>query len=216
MPKKELERRYFNFEVRAEELDDEKILTGRPVVYGARTDLGFFWEEIVSGSLAETDLTDVRFLVNHNRDMIPLARSRRNNGNSTMQLEVDTQGLFLPWIKLDVENNADSRSLYSAVRRGDITGMSFMFSIDQERWEDLETDKPTRFIEKIGSIVEVSAVTFPAYPTTEINARCKDALENARRELENARMRSANVVDTTKQLELLKAKTIILGGNNHA
>lgn len=214
MPRRELETRYYNFDVRAEEIDGEKILTGRPVVYGARTDMGLFWEEIVSGALNETDLTDVRFLVNHNKKMIPLARSRRNNGNSTMQLQADMEGLFLPWVKLDVENNSDSRSLYSAVGRGDITGMSFMFSIDQERWEGLDTDKPTRFIEKIGSIVEVSAVTFPAYPTTEISARCKDALENARRELENARIRSAkSVVDTTKQLELLKAKALILGGN---
>lgn len=216
MPKlPELERRFFNFEVRAEENGEgEKILTGRPVVYNSRTDLGWFDEVIESGALDGTDLTDVRFLVNHNTQMIPLARSRKNTINSTMHLTPDFEGLSLDWVKLDTENNSDSRSLYSAVSRGDISGMSFMFSIDSERWEDLESEHPVRFIEKIGSIVEISAVTFPAYPTTEINARCKQALDNARSAVETARQtQRAAAVETAAELALLKEKTIILGGN---
>ena len=161
--KKELERRSYNFEIRAEESDGVGILTGRPIVYNSRTDLGWFDEVIELGALDGADLTDVRFLVNHDLSKIPLARSRRNNGNSTMQFSIDQQGMLLDWVKLDIENNADARALYSAVQRNDITGMSFMFSIDSERWEDLESDHPTRHIEKIGSVVEVSAVTFPAY-----------------------------------------------------
>jgi phage head maturation protease len=80
-----------------------------------------------------------------------------------------------------------------------------MFSIDGERWEDLESDHPTRHITKIGSIVEISAVTFPAYDATSINARSKNALENARAALENERQRNAAAVDTD-ELELAKAK----------
>lgn len=216
MAKKELERRGYNFEVRAEATDTgEKIITGRPIVYGSRTDLGYFDEIIEPGALDMTDLTDVRFLVNHNTDMIPLARSRRNNGNSTMKFSVDMQGLNLDFVKLDVENNATSRALYSAVERGDITGMSFMFSVDDEEWENLESDHPTRHIRGISSVVEVSAVTWPAYDATEINARSKEALENARATLENVReQRSGSVETDTTELELLKAKTqtLILGG----
>ena len=74
------ERRTYNFDVRAEENERGRILTGRPVVYNSRTDLGYFDEIIEPGALEGTDLTDVRFLVNHNTNMIPLARSRRNNG----------------------------------------------------------------------------------------------------------------------------------------
>ena len=122
-----------------------------------------------------------------------------------MQFSVDQQGLNLDWVKLDTENNADARALYSAVQRGDITGMSFMFSIDQERWEDLESDHPTRHIEKIGSVVEVSAVTFPAYDSTTIDARSKEALDNARSAVETARQQSARSLDS--DLELAKAKT---------
>ena len=210
MPKKELERRSYSFEVRAEEKDGAKIITGRSVVYNSRTNLGPFDEVMDLGALDGADLTDVRFLINHNTSMIPVARSRRNNGNSTMQLSVDQQGLNIDWVKLDTENNSDSRSLYSAVQRGDITGMSFMFSVDDEEWENLESDHPTRHIRKIGSIVEVSAVTFPAYESTEIYARSKEALDNARSALESARQQRAKSLES--DIELLKAKTRILGG----
>lgn len=206
---KPLEQRSYNFEVRAEETDDGNIITGRPVVYNSRTDLGWFDEIIEPGALNNTDLTDVRFLVNHDTSKIPLARSRRNNGNSTMQLTTDNDGLGIR-VTLDTENNSEARALYSAVQRGDISGMSFMFGIRDEEWEDLDSDHPTRHIKDISTIVEVSAVTFPAYGTTEINARSKEALDNARSAVETARQQNVKSVDT--ELELLKEKTKILGG----
>lgn len=207
---KPLEQRSYNFEVRAEESDQGNIITGRPIVYNSRTDLGWFDEIIEPGALNNTDLTDVRFLVNHDTSKIPLARSRRNNGNSTMQLTTDNDGLGIR-VTLDTENNSEARSLYSAVQRGDISGMSFMFGIRDEEWEDLDSDHPTHHIRDISTVVEVSAVTFPAYESTEINARSKEALDNARSAVETARRQSAPSVDTG-ELELLKEKTKILGG----
>lgn len=209
----ELEKRSYSFEVRAEETEAGNIITGRPIVYDSVTDLGCFDEVIERGALDKTDLTDVRFLVNHDISKIPLARSRRNNGNSTMQLSVDDFGMSIR-VVLDTENNAEARALYSAVQRGDLSGMSFMFSINSAEWDDLESDHPTRRIKEIGSVVEVSAVTFPAYEATEINARSKEALDNARSALEKARKQRAKSVDT--DLELLKAKIKILGGINNA
>lgn len=209
--KKTLEQRSYNFEVRAEETEQGNIITGRPIVYNSRTNLGWFDEVIEFGALSNTDLTDVRFLVNHDISKIPLARSRRNNGNSTMKLTVDEAGMEIR-VTLDTENNSEARALYSAVQRGDITGMSFMFGIDDEEWENLESDHPTRHIRAISTVVEVSAVTFPAYESTEINARSKEALDNARSTLEKVRQQSAPSVDTD-ELELLKEKTKILGGN---
>lgn len=210
MKNKDLERRSYSFEVRAEQTEKGNIITGKPVVYNSRTDMGWFDEIIEPGALNNTDLTDVRFLVNHDTSKIPLARSRRNNGNSTMQLSVDNDGLSIEVI-LDTENNSEARALYSAVQRGDISGMSFMFGVDAEEWEDLESEHPTRHVRSISTVVEVSAVTFPAYESTEINARSKEALDNARQAVETARSKS---VDTDeKQLELLKLKTKILGGN---
>ena len=204
--KNELQRRSYAFEVRADK--DEQggsIIEGRPIVYGQRTDLGYFYEIIERGALAKTNLQDVRFLVNHDTSKLPLARSRRNNKNSTMQLTVDDDGMGIRAL-LDTENNADARSLYSAVQRGDITGMSFMFSIDDEEWENLESDHPTRHIRKIGTVVEVSAVTFPAYEQTEISTRCKEALDSARSAVETARQQRGAVDTDQLELEKLKAK----------
>ena len=207
---KPLEQRSYQFEVRAEESEAGNIITGRPIVYNSRTDLGWFDEIIEPGALNNTDLTDVRFLVNHDISKIPLARSRRNNGNSTMQLTTDNDGLGIR-VTLDTENNSEARALYSAVQRGDISGMSFMFGIRAEEWENLDSDHPTRHIRDISTVVEVSAVTFPAYESTEINARSKEALDNARSAVETARQQNAPSVDTD-DLELLKEKAKILGG----
>ena len=212
--KNPLEQRSYTFDVRAEETDRGKIITGRPIVYNSRTDIGYFDEIIESGALDNADLTDVRFLVNHDTSRIPLARSRRNNGNSTMLLTVDAEGMGIR-VDLDTENNSEARALYSAVERGDISGMSFMFGVRDEEWDNLESDHPTRRIKSISTVVEVSAVTFPAYSATSINARSKEALDNARSALENARQQNAESLendDNTKQLELLKEKTKILGG----
>lgn len=204
--KKELEQRSYNFEVRAEESDQGSIILGRPIVYNSRTDLGWFDEIIEGGALDFSDLTDVRFLVNHDTSRIPLARSRRNNGNSTMQLTTDAEGMTIR-VLLDTENNAEAKSLYSAVQRGDISGMSFMFSVKDEEWDDIDSDHPTRRIKSISSVVEVSAVTFPAYEATEIQARSREALENARKAVETARQQKATQVETRgDSLELAKAK----------
>lgn len=208
MEKKELERRSYTFEIRAAENEQNVgILTGRPIVYDSVTDLGYFDEVIARGALDRTDLRDVRFLVNHDLSKIPLARSRNNNENSTMQLTVDESGLSIR-VNLDIQNNAEARSLYSAVERGDISGMSFMFAVDDEEWSGLETEHPTRTIKAISTVIEVSAVTFPAYAETEISVRNKQALENAKTALENAKRSLEN------DLELEKAKIAILYGGN--
>lgn len=209
-----LEKRAFNFDIRAQETENgEKIITGRPIVYNSRTNLGDFDEIIDAGALDSADLTDIRFLVNHNTSMIPLARSRRNNGNSTMKLTPDAQGLNMDFVKLDTENNTDARALYSAVGRGDISGMSFMFFVDGESWDNLEGEHPIRHITKIGSVVEVSAVTFPAYESTEIYARSEAAaLDSAKNVLEKARAEFRAASLDNDELALLKEKTKILGG----
>lgn len=217
MEKKPLEQRSYSFEIRADEENERgSRITGRPIVYEQKTDLGFFDEIISAGALDKTDLTDVRFLVNHDTSRIPLARSRRNNGNSTMLLSTDEAGLFIE-VWLDTANNADARALYSAVSRGDITGMSFMFAVREDEWSGLETEHPTRRINDISTVVEVSAVTFPAYESTQINARSKEALDSARLALEKAKeirdeipLESGTASAEAQTLELLKEKIKLL------
>ena len=108
-----------------------------------------------------------------------------------MQLIPKEDGLHVR-VNLDIENNAEARALYSAVKRGDISGMSFMFTVNKDAWDDLETDQPLRHITSIGKVFEVSAVTFPAYEGTDIQAAAEDsALESARVSLESAKAKLA-------------------------
>ena len=202
---KNMEIRAFNFEVRA--LNDEEhgnFLEGTPIVYDSWTDLGWYDEMIDRGALAETDLRDVRFLVNHNTDMIPLARSRNNNENSTLQLSVDDEVGLKIRVNLDTENNADARALYSAVERGDITGMSFMFTVDSDRWENEDSDHPQRHILSIRKVLEVSAVTFPAYEATSIQARgLAEALDSAKASLESVKAEKRRVEQQKQKIRIL-------------
>ena len=203
------ETRAFSFEIRAEKNEQHgTFITGTPIVFNQETDLGYYRESISPEALENTDLKDVRFLVGHNTSMIPLARSRNNNKNSTMQMTVTERGMEIR-VDLDTENNADARTLYSAVNRGDISGMSFMFTVDKDSWEDLESDSPKRTITSIGKVFEVSAVAFPAYEGTDLQAADESgALESAQNVLESARKRlieeRAAAVDQERRTAVLE------------
>lgn len=189
-------------------VDEGNYIEGHAAVYDEKTNIGgYFYEIIERGAFDECDFDDVLFSVNHDLRKIPLARSRRNNGNSTMQLNLDTKGLYVK-ADLDTENNTEAKNLYSAVKRGDIDGMSFIFYVKEDRWEDLDTDMPTRHILKVKKVREVSAVNFPAYGGTDINARDQAVLDNAVKALENAR--SKELDNSNEQLEVLKLRTQIL------
>ena len=202
--------RSFNFDVLANENEEHgRFIEGRAIVYDQATDLGM-WDEIIdNGALADTDLKDVRFLVNHNTSMIPLARSRNNNENSTMQLSViDGEGMDIR-ADLDTENNAEAKSLYSATERGDIDGMSFMFIVDKDSWDNIDADHPTRHIRSISKVLEVSAVTFPAYSQTSLEARgMSDALESAKASLESARAEAEELERRKQKIRILSEVSI--------
>ena len=202
--------RSLDFEIRAEETGNEERagrLTGTPIVFNQVTDLGWIREVIEPGALDDTDLKDVRFLIGHDTSGIPLARSRNNNASSTMQLSVNENGMDIR-VDLDIENNPRAKELYSAVKRGDISGMSFMFTVDKDAWEDLESEQPLRRITAISRVFEVSAVTFPAYEGTSLEAASEDsALESARASLESARKQLAE--DRAAQAEAERRTALI-------
>lgn len=196
---KKTEQRTMMFDVRADPKTERNVIIGTPIVFESKTDLGFFYEKIDRHALDNADLSDVRFLINHDMDSIPLARYCAGSAENTMQLKIEPDGLKIS-VELDTENNSEAKSLYSAVKRGDITGMSFAFYIDGERWDDMDTDKPTRTITSISRVFEVSAVTFPAYQATDIKARNAEDLKNAKETLRQAYLK--NDVELAK----LKAK----------
>ncbi len=196
--------RSFDFDINATESEERgKYIEGRAIVYNQRTNLGWYDEIIAADALKDTDLRDVRLLVNHNTDMIPLARSRNNNANSTMQLTVDEEGLVIR-ANLDVDNNTDAKALYSAVERRDLDGMSFMFVVDKDAWDDLESEHPTRTITGIKRVLEVSGVTFPAYSATSLQARgLADALDSAKASLESAKAEAREIERKKQKIRIL-------------
>lgn len=204
--------RAFECELRAErdEKDSRPKIVGHPVLYNKPTDIGgWYEEEIERGALDGCDLDDVFMFVNHDTRMIPVARARRNNGSSTMQVSIENDGLHTVAFP-DVDNNVDSRALYSSVERGDLDGMSFRMWIAEERWTRLNTDYPKRTILKIKKIDEVSAVNFPAYKSTSIACRSLDndngVLDNMPAELRAALDNAKKEPKKNDEIEILKLK----------
>ena len=204
--------RNMTFEVRAEENEQHGAhLTGMPIVYGQTIQYGWRREVIDQGAVdAMTDLKDVRFLIGHNTSMVPLARSRNNNENSTMQLIPTERGMEIR-VDLDIENNQDARTLYSAVKRGDITGMSFMFTVDKSIWMEEDSENPLRRIAHIDKVFEVSAVAFPAYDQTTLQAASADhAPEGVEDPLESALRRELEEVRKTKKANERREKALAI------
>ena len=155
-------------EVRAESPAGTETLklTGRPIVYDTPTVIndpaGAFTEIIRRGALDDTDISDTRLLYNHDLNRVPLARTPK-----TMQLTKSPAGLDMA---AQLPETPEARAVYTAVERGDLTGMSFAFVVPPggDKWE---TRTKTREVFKIKKILEVSVVPFPAYPTASVEAR---------------------------------------------
>lgn len=204
----ELVTRSYVAEFRASEKEDEYgTIEGTPIVFNQDTTLrdwaGEFVERIVPEALKSTDMKDVRLFVNHDTNKIALARSK--NGNGTMSLTVDDKGVHMR-ARLDVDNNAEARALYSAVQRGDMDGMSFMFRIGGEKWDDLESERPIRTITDISIIHEVSVVNFPAYPQTSVSARSSEETDYS--PLEEARRKHAEETVTDVMKDMMEVERL--------
>lgn len=205
--------RYFEFqEVRALSPTDENpeyIVEGLVIPYEVKTNIGGWFEEIIKrGALEGADLKDVPFFIHHMDRKIPLARSRNNSTRSTLQLTIDSKGLSFR-AKLDVENNVEAKALYSAVQREDISGMSFTFSVKEEKWSNLDTDLPTREIVKFKKIYEISALWSPQYTETDIMARDEAPDGADKLALDSAR---SQVLESTTAVEVQRLRNKILGG----
>lgn len=208
--KNELVTRFYNLELRADDTE-EGVIRGVPIVFDKSTiiyDWAGKYEEVIDrNALKNTNLKDVRLFVNHDIDKITLARSK--NGKGTMSLVEKEDGLHME-ARLDIENNYEAKALYSAVKRGDMDGMSFMFEIESDKWEGLDTDTPKRTVTGIKVVHEVSVVNFPAYADTVVSARSKE--ETSVSVLEEARKAYLEETKRTKKdaLELEKLKYKIL------
>ena len=159
------EKRHIN--IRAEQdSDNNMLITGVPVVFNQATEIndpmGSYNEVIQRNALDGVDLTDTRLLYNHDLSTVPLAKAPK-----TMQLELRDDGLHMNAMLPDTEQG---RSIYTAVKRGDLDGMSFSFTCDKDG-SHYNVEKRTRTISKIRKLYECSIVPFPAYQSTSVEAR---------------------------------------------
>jgi len=155
--------------------DDKPRITGYAAKFGIFTDLGWFREKIKAGAFDEALKTsDVRCLKNHDPNLI-LGRTT----SKTLRLESNTVGLRFDNDMPDTTAGKDTRE---EIRRGDISGCSFSFTVAEDDWKYYE-DKPSeRTIIKVKQLFDVSPCVYPAYPDTTVAAR---SLERIRAEHEN-------------------------------
>ena len=149
-------------EVRAAS-DDTLTVSGYAAVFDDITDIGYFKERIARGAFEGVMQDDVRLLINHTG--VPLARTT----NGTLDLEVDDTGLRYT---ARLADTTEGRDLYKLIKRGDISQSSFAFTIADEDWDRKAN---LRTITRMGALLDVSPVTYPAYPTTTVAARAKAA-----------------------------------------
>lgn len=177
--------------------DDDGNIEGVPIVFDTPTDInGYFEETIDRGAISKEVLKDVAFFFNHDiRGTKPLARTR----NKRLRFTIEDDGVHM--IASINRERSDANDLYLAIRDGDIDGMSFMFRIDEEKWSDLDTEYPKRLITKIGYVQEVSAVNYPAYQSTSINARSDLSVDTDKEALDNARAKYKSVDTDERSLD---------------
>lgn len=159
-----IERRNFNLsELRA--ITDEKGLrkiSGYAAVFNTAADIGMFQERISAGAFGESIGTDdIRALWNHDSNYV----LGRNKSGSLMLVE-DQHGLK---IEIDPPDTQWARDLMVSIDRGDVSQMSFGFQTITDKWE-MSEGVDMRTLLKV-RLFDVSPVTFPAYPDTEVGLR---------------------------------------------
>lgn len=176
-----------NYPAEFRAVESSGLIEGIPIVFDTPTDIGGWFEEtICKGAISEDVIKDVRFFWNHNIDEKAIARSiipiEKLGGLKLTVEEKNVRMLANPNRK-----RTDANDLCLAIEDGVINAMSFMFGVAEERWEDEDTDYPKRFITRIDPLIEVSAVNFPAYASTDIHARRDAATEIDRAVLDKLR-----------------------------
>lgn len=146
-------------------------------------------EQIDRNAFDECDMSDVIFQYDH----MGMVYARNKNG--TLKLEIDDHGLK---VIADLGSTEESRKIYEAIDAGLVTEMSFAFTVVADAYDNKEH---LRTIQKIGKLYDVSAVSIPANPGTDIHARSffEGVIEEERRESARA-----------KEMELRKRKILLM------
>jgi len=155
----DIERRTIPLALRANE--DTRKIRGHAIVFDAKSvNLGGFREIIRPEAVDRTirEALDVRAYVDHDSSKI-IGRTRAG----TLMLRKESRGLF---VEIDPPNTTAGNDILESIRRGDVSGMSFGFRVLEEDWRDEEGEPVRDVLDMV--ISEVSIVTNPAYPQTDV------------------------------------------------
>lgn len=140
-------------------------------------------ERIEPTAFDEADMSDVVFLLDHT------GRVYARTKNETVKLTVDDKGLFT---QTDLSKTSISRAVYEDIEVGNYSQMSFAFTVEADRFEEKreEGKKPiyTRIIDRIKKVYDISAVGFPANPTTDIGVATRAAFDGGIEKLQAERL----------------------------
>lgn len=161
---KKIERRTYTVQdVEARQADDGTMrISGYAAVFNDSSVPLPFIERIAPGAFRKTlsETPDVRLLINH--EGLPLARTK----NGTLTLTEDSRGLYMDAVIADTQ---EGRDLYTLIQRGDLDQMSFAFRVIRQKWNEGRTERLLTELSLADG--DVSVVTYPAYPTTSVEAR---------------------------------------------
>lgn len=156
-------------EIRAGTETEPTTISGYAIKFNSETKIGGYFREVIRPEAVPDDIQaqDIRALWNHNSDF-PLGRTK----NDSLKLEKDEKGLRFTITPPETSWGKDA---LESVKRGDVSGMSFGFFTKKDRWTEETGKTPLRELLAI-ELLEVSPVTFPAYPSTSASARSAEEI----------------------------------------
>ena len=162
--KKEIRSLAVEFRATKEE-DGPMIIRGMPIVYNRDSeDLGFIERIAVGAAKDAIDKSDIRLLYGHNSDtLLPLARST----SGTLRSVETKDGVEM---EAELPNTQFAQDIYESVSRGDISAMSFAFTVEDDEWQTRDGQE-IRTVTKIAELFDYSLVTYPAYRDTTVALR---------------------------------------------
>lgn len=178
-----------------DDTSESRTVEGYAALFDSVSDplYGGFVERIAPGAFdGVIERSDVKAWLNHNPDRGILARCV--NGEGTLELTVDEKGLKY---RFEAPNTALGDELLEGLKRGDITGSSFAFTVSGEEWEKLEDDRYMRTITKFDGLYDVSPVYDPAYSQTTVAVR---SLEKIKKQEEEEKRENKPTNNNTKSI----------------
>lgn len=156
------------------------------------------YERIDKNAFDDADLSDVVFLRDHEGEVFA------RNKNNTLKLSVDERGLFT---ETDLSSTTGSREMFEGIESGLYSQMSFAFTVAEDEIEENEDGSFTRVIKRMKKLYDVSAVSFPANPSTNIGVDARGAFNGAI-EQRTAERLAAEIRDREKEKMKLKIKML--------